>query len=230
MKLKLFFAVILIGAFLAVSRGPWFLVKKIDCQLNQYPCPLNLEPILLNFVGRSIFTLNSGEVTRQLSNFDSTLTEIQLKKQLPDKIRLDLFRRQPLAEVKSTASAEQEKVYYLDKSGFIFVPIIPIGSKLPELRWPTELGLVEGETPFSQNAAQLINTLAAYYVSFEVITRLPEPVYLVKTTLGPEALVNAEGDFAATVGSLQFILSHIKMEDKLPVKIDLRFDKPILTY
>jgi len=229
-KFKLLLVVILIGAFLVLSRSTLFKIRIIDCQLNHYPCPLSLEPVLLSFVGKNIFTFNSGAATRQLTNFDPTLTEINFKKRLPDRLMIDLRRRLPLAVIKSVKQANQEKVFYLDKTGFIYIPPQLLNQPLSEVWWPAELALIEGESVLSLDLAKLINTLGAYYVNFVHLTRLPEPVYLVKTTAGPEAVIPAQEDFAARVASLQFILSNIKMGEPVPEKIDLRFDKPILIY
>ena len=43
-------------------------------------------------------------------------------------------------------------------------------------------------------------------------------------------LFSKEKEYASQVASLQFILSRSKIEGKIPQKIDLRFDKPVLTY
>lgn len=43
-------------------------------------------------------------------------------------------------------------------------------------------------------------------------------------------LFSREKEYASQVASLQFILSRSKIEGKIPQKIDLRFDKPVLTY
>lgn len=223
-------ALVLIAAVISASRLNLFQIRMINCQLNHYPCPLSLEPVLLAFVGNNIFTFNSGSATRQLNNFDPTLTEINFKKRLPDRLTIDLLRRLPLAVIKSVKQASQEKVFYLDKTGFIYTPPQLLNQPLPEVWWPAELALVEGKSVLSLDLAKLINTLGAYYVNFAHLTRLPEPVYLVKTTAGPEAVIPAQEDFAARVGSLQFILSNIKIGEPVPEKIDLRFDKPILTY
>ena len=43
-------------------------------------------------------------------------------------------------------------------------------------------------------------------------------------------LFSKEIEYALQVASLQFILERSKIEGKIPSKIDLRFDKPVLTY
>ena len=225
--LKLVVAVILLAGAVGLSRWGFFSVKSIDCRLNHYPCPLQLEPVLLSFLGKNIFSLKTGTISRQLASFDSTLTEINVSRSLPDKLIINLIRRQPLALIQLQPDGGE---FYLDKTGFVYLPSLPARQPLPQVLWPRETPLAEGDSVLSRSLAQLINTLTAYYVGFSQVVRLPEEVYLVKTTLGPEAVISATADFAPAVGSLQFILTNLKIGEPLPAKIYLRFDKPILTY
>ena len=43
-------------------------------------------------------------------------------------------------------------------------------------------------------------------------------------------IIGKDKDFSSQVASLQFILNRSKIEGKIPTKIDLRFDKPVLKY
>ena len=230
MKLKLLLLLIILVLPLLGWRLSLFTIKRIDCQLNHYPCPLNLEPKLLNFIGQNIFSFNQSAAVTELINFDPTLTDIGIRKHLPDQLRLNLVRRIPTAVIKNVAQTDSSQWQEIDKTGFVFSPLKNSDQSLPEVRWPEEIVLPQGESPLSLNLAKLINTLAAYYVNFEHLTRLAEPVYLIVTTAGPEAVIAADTDFAPRIASLQFILSNIKIGETMPTKIDLRFDKPTLTY
>lgn len=220
-------ALILIAGLIWAGQGEVFRIKAIDCRLNHYPCPLSLEPVLLTFIGRNIFTFSAASASRQMAAFDSTLTGSTINKQLPDRLLIDLSRRLPLALIKLQAEGRE---YWLDKSGFIYPAAVNPGQPLPVVLWPENLPLVEGESEPGREIAGLINTLTAYYVNFDYLTRLADGSYLVKTVVGAEAVIPDGSDFPARVGSLQFILSNLKIGEPLPVKIDLRFDKPILTY
>lgn len=240
MKLKLLILVMIVAATAAILvRGVNFKIKEIDCQLNHYPCPLSLEPVLLSFIDKNIFELKAQSVERQLLSFDPTLTEISIDKYLPDRLRIDAVRRLPVARIKlvtdlvaeaSVSAQVTDNNFYLDKSGFVYRPPVLLNQPLPEVWWPESLPLIEGESPLSLNLAQLIDTLAAYYVNFEQIVRLPEGVYLIITQAGLQALIPTDADFASRVASLQFILTNLKIGEASPKKIDLRFDKPVLTY
>lgn len=223
---KLALTLVLIAGVVRFGPG-LFKIRVIDCRLNHYPCPLQLEPVLLGFRGRNIFSLSAGLVSRQLMSFDPTLIEVKVSKTLPAKLMLDLTRRLPVAVIKIQPDGPE---FYLDKTGFVYLPPTLLNQPLAAVLWPKELPLSEGESGLSLNLAQLINTLVAYFVAYTEVARLSDETYLVKTALGPEAVIKADADFTSPVASLQFILTNIKIGEASPVKIDLRFDKPILIY
>jgi len=47
---------------------------------------------------------------------------------------------------------------------------------------------------------------------------------------GTTLLVKKENDYSKTLASLQLILKNIRIEGKWPLKIDLRFRRPVLSY
>ncbi len=76
---------------------------------------------------------------------------------------------------------------------------------------------------------KLKNLLQASGLEIEAIKSLDESF---EATLSGNLLVlfSKEKEYSNQVASLQFILSRSKIEGKIPQKIDLRFDKPVLTY
>ncbi len=240
-------AAVLIFLVIIADRLSIFKIRNVDCQLSHYVCPLKLEPVLLSFVGQNVFRFNIASAANQLVTFDPTLSEVSVKKKLPNELTIRLERRLPIAAVRIADSIDfpaltsseagtlavtlSDKEYFIDKTGFVYRPAVAPSQNLPQVDWPGSLPLTEGQSRPLANVAKLINTLSAYYVSFVEIARLPnEPVYVVVTGSGEEAIIADASDFAAPVASLQFILTNIKMGESKPVKIDLRFDKPVLTY
>lgn len=232
---------------MVVDRVAWFKINRVDCQLNHYVCPLNLEPILLSFLDKNIFRFDSGSAANQMMAFDPTLTDIKVKKRLPNILEIRLERRLPVAAIKiadkiefsgfdSSDSASlavnlTDRLFYIDKTGFVYRPTVVVSQALPQIDWPDSLPIIEGESTPMANLAMLINTLAAYYVNFSEIARLGEKaVYVVATSEGPLAIIPDGNGFVQPVASLQFILTNIKIGERIPKKIDLRFDKPVLTY
>ena len=77
---------------------------------------------------------------------------------------------------------------------------------------------------------KFIIALNEYFISSQKIIWLPPSIIEMQTAKGPYVVINLEKDISASIASLQYILSGFKIDEVLPVKIDLRFDKPILSY
>jgi len=245
-SLAFFPAFFLIISSVIVSRLTIFSLKKITCELDQYPCPLNFEPALVNFYQRNIFTLKKQQVVSTLMAFDIDLAEVKVVKKFPNQLLITLKKRQPIAQLvpflnldfiglDSTASATISGVmtnqfFQLDKSGEIFVAGHQPASLFPLVAVPETFNFELKVSPASQQISQLIQSLQEHYVNFNSLAWLNQSLAVVKTTLGSYAIINPSQSINSQIASLQFILSGFKIGESLPKKIDLRFDKPVLTF
>jgi hypothetical protein len=239
-------AAFLIGLAVLLSRSQVFNLRKITCRLDNHLCPLEFEPILVNLHGQNIFKLNQPTIISQLQDFDPTLADIDINKRLPDGLTISMKRRLPVAQIVSvidlqfqgltgTQSATlsgqfKDQFFQLDKSGEIFSVSNQKNPRLSTILVPDSLNLNLGQNDLSQTLASLVNALKAYYVSFDSLAWLKETVAVIKTSAGIYAVLDLSKSINSQVASLQYILSNIKIEEELPTKIDLRFDKPVLTY
>ncbi len=231
---------------LLLGRLKIFNLKKISCKLDNHPCSLELEPILVTLYDQNIFKLDKKTLSNQLSQFDPTLTDISISKKLPNQLTLDLKRRLAIAQLVvasklefdslgSTASASlsaqiTDQFFSLDKSGDVFKKDQANQSQLPQILVPDSSNIDLGITPFTQTIATLINTLSQHYLNWQTIAWLNLDQVIIQTNLDIYAVINPQKPINSTVASLQYVLSNIKIDSKVPSKIDLRFDKPILTY
>ncbi len=245
-SLAFFPAFFLVISSVIVSRLTIFSLKKITCELDQYPCPLNFEPALVNFSQRNIFTLKKQQVVSTLMAFDIDLAEVKVVKKFPNQLLITLKKRQPIAQLvpflnldfiglDSTASATISGVmtnqfFQLDKSGEIFVAGHQPASLFPLVAVPETFNFELKVSPASQQISQLIQSLQEHYVNFNSLAWLNQSLAVVKTTLGSYAIINPSQSINSQIASLQFILSGFKIGESLPKKIDLRFDKPVLTF
>ena len=245
-SLAFFPAFFLVISSVIVSRLTIFSLKKITCELDQYPCPLNFEPALVNFYQRNIFTLKKQQVVSTLMAFDIDLAEVKVVKKFPNQLLITLKKRQPIAQLvpflnldfiglDSTASATISGVmtnqfFQLDKSGEIFVAGHQPASLFPLVAVPETFNFELKVSPASQQISQLIQSLQEHYVNFNSLAWLNQSLAVVKTTLGSYAIINPSQSINSQIASLQFILSGFKIGESLPKKIDLRFDKPVLTF
>lgn len=245
-SLAFFPAFFLVISIVILSRLSIFSLKKITCQLDQYPCPLNFEPVLVNFYQRNIFTLKKQQVVSTLTAFDADLAEVEVVKKLPNQLLITLKRRQPIAQLvpflnldfigrDSTASATisgemTNQFFQLDKSGEIFMAGHQPTSLFPLVAVPEDFNFELKVSPATQQISQVIQSLQEHYVSFHLLAWLNQSLAVIKTSLGSYAIINPSQSIKPQIASLQFILSGIKIGESLPKKIDLRFDKPVLTF
>jgi hypothetical protein len=239
-------ALVLIIVVILLSRLKVFSLKKITCTIDSHPCSLRFEPILVNLYQQNIFKLDKKTLVNQLKSFDSTLTGISVAKKLPDSINLNLSRRTAIAQVipsfdlqfealDSSASASisatlSKEFFKLDQNGELFSSSQKLEPQLQKIIVSSSHSLVLGQSTVSKFLASLLLTLKAHYVNIDTIALLPSNQVIIKTQLGPYAILNSDQPLNSTVASLQYVLTNIKIDLNLPSKIDLRFDKPVLTY
>jgi len=236
---------ILIGLGIFLAQFKVFNLKKIDCFINDNPCSLKFEPLLVNLYQQNIFKLNKKNLISQLQYFDPTLTEIQVTKKLPHHLIINMTRRLPIAQLalsdnldfiglnssqSATLSGQiKDKLFKLDKTGEVFDTINQPQPDLPLVQLNINQNLQLGKTDLSCQIAALINQLNSYFVSFNLLAVF-DSFFVIKTALGPYAVISSQKAFNSQVASLQYVLTNIKIDQSLPAKIDLRFDKPILSY
>ncbi|MEA3354913.1 MAG: hypothetical protein U9Q63_00290 [Patescibacteria group bacterium] len=207
--------------------------------MDNHQCSLEFEPFLVQLVGQNIFKLKKNQISNQLLEINHQLSDIKIKKTLPNSLSIDMKKRQAVAKIiivedlefiglNSTQSAVitgtiNDKYFYLDKSGEIYKRKVFLDEKLP-------LILVKSLPSDSQFFSNIISTLNDYYVGFEKLAKISKNTIVVKTSLGPFSILDQNKSMAAQAATLQFVLSNIKIGERLPIKIDLRFDKPILSY
>ena len=237
---------LLIFTIYYLSQSQFFSIKQINCQLDNFPCPLKLEPILINSRNKNIFTFSKANIKNQLTSFDFNFADIQIKKRLPQTLIITINSRLPLAQLApvknlqftaltSTASATLSgeivnQFYNLDNSGTVYTQSDQQASDLALVLIPENQPISLGRSDISQLIVEIINSLQEHFVSFESIAWLNQDVLIVKTIPPSYAVFNIHKSFSSQVASLQYILAGSKIEKELPTKIDLRFDKPVLTY
>ena len=229
-----------------LSRSQFFSIKEINCQLDNFPCPLKLEPILIDSRNKNIFTFSKASIKDKLNSLDLNFADIQIKKQLPQTLIIIINSRLPLAQLvpvknmefaalTSTASASLSgqlinQFYNLDSSGTVYSQSDQQKSDLPLVLIPENQPISLGRSDISELIVKIINALQEHFVSFEFISWFNSDVLIVKTIPSTYAILNIHKSFSSQVASLQYILAGSKIEKELPAKIDLRFDKPVLTY
>lgn len=191
-------------------------IKKIECQINKTPCGQEIEGELREFLDQNFFLLNPKQKIKELKPSHPHWQEIKIKKIPFNKISVEITTYLPVACLKV-----KEEVFLLDKEGVI-VGDIDVNPGLPEIE--TE----KFEKEIVKKALEVIFLVEQYSLSYKRI-KIEDQNKLV-LYLGETEVFLPREELAAKIASLQMIISRAKIEGKLPVKIDLRFKKPVVAY
>jgi len=226
--LKLILALILTSPFFffyLLLKSPAFLVKNIVVTTD-YDITVNREigKVLENVRGQNIFFVNEKDLGEKVKSADIKIREVDVEKQFLGKILVGIKSRQALAVVPVGVS-----FFLVDKEGLIFseeretsgLPIINlslqnigVGSRIDEKKGGKAVLLILDSLKGKEEV-----------ISISVIEEEIQ-MWLQETLV----LFPAEGEVDTKVNALQMVLSRFKIEGKRPTKIDLRFEKPIVTF
>lgn len=184
-------------------------IEKIECQINKTPCTEEVKKEFEEFLGQNFFLVNP-----QVSH--PHWEKIKIKKIPFNKILVEITTRQPVV-----CLLIEDKTLLLDKEGVVLWEV-EVNPGLPEIE--TE----RFEKEKVKRALEAIFLLNQYSLSFERI-KIKNQDDLVLFLPETEVFLPTE-KLAQQIASLQMIINRAKIEGKLPVKIDLRFKKPVVKY
>lgn len=230
--------------------GPWLKIKKIDCQEEGLKCLPETEEKLKNLVeGKSFFLLSSAKVKEEFLKENPFKKEVEIKKIFPQKIKFQIRKRKPIAGIareleidsgESSSSGKikpefeiEKEIFLIDENGFLLektdktdLPLILIDSSKD---FDLEAGkLIDNEGVIK--ALEILNKLRFGLIEVKVV-RLELPGKMeVWLKNGVMAVFSLTKETDIQVDSLQFIVSRAKIIGETIKKIDLRFEKPVISY
>lgn len=208
-KKKLFSTILVLSVFAILFYFGKSKIEKIDCQINKTPCGEELEKEFEEFLGQNFF-LSHSKVSHP------HWEKIKIRKIPFNKILVEITTRQPVA-----CLLVENKALLLDQEAVV-VKEIDINPGLPEIE--TE--------KFNQEevkkALEVIVLARQYSLTFERI-KIENQRGLVLLLSETEVFLPTE-ELPSKIASLQMIISRAKIEGKMPIKIDLRFKKPVITF
>lgn len=234
---------LLIFFLLALSQLKIFRIKNVVCKFYQYPCPLLYQPILVSINHQSIFQLDPKQLKTQFQQLDPTLTDVLVKKKLPNKVVIELQRHQPIANLISLDQLDYDPnatdsaltvgsfkaSFLLDDSGYLFSDS-QIKSDLPQIFLSPSFNLPVSYQPPATTISQLLNLFEQNYQKANHFYFINPNLILVEFDQPFLVLIDPTQPLTKTVTTLQYVLTNIKINQQLPKKIDLRFDQPVLIY
>lgn len=219
----LIFTSLFIGFYLFLRSEP-LLIKNIIVTTD-YDIAANSElvKILENTRNQNIFWLNDKTISEQIKATDLKIKEVLVQKKFPGKILVEIKSRQALAAV-----AVADKFFLIDKEGLVFdekkevagLPILELGLQ--------NIGL---GSRIDENKKNILVILEALKGKEEVVSILTtEEETQMQLGGGTLILFPPTNEINAKLNALQTILDRFRIEGKRPAKIDLRFEKPVVSF
>jgi len=210
-----------------VFTGDLFKIKNISCQQKGLPCDEKIITLFQEALGQNIFLLKTRYLQEKIIKMTPQYRRINIQKRLPETLVITIMPREPFAKVE----ASNGKQVMVDEEGRV-LETTAYNLKLPKLlvyvlpqaydQLLVDQKLIAG--------LELIKLLQNSYLNFEYISYPNETTLTVIMSDRVIASFSAQKDLNTQVDSLQYILRHSRMKDKEIRTIDLRFQKPIITF
>lgn len=230
------------------SQSQVFRVEEVICQEEFISCPQEVIDRLELLVGRNIFFLEEEDFESQILAQTPEVASLKFSRRLPDRVLVLIELRRgvnALANYSPAAfsfdfltatisanvkfpSKSHPGYFLLDNQAKIFA--LAQNSPLPKVLLPDDYPLVVGQiiSDPGVNATAKIARLALMSENPVVLG----PKGLIYTVLqeGILAIFSDKKDPATQVATLQLIVARARIESKIPQRVDLRFDKPVVSY
>jgi len=195
--------------------------------------------------GKNLIFLKKKEIVGKILSNHQIIKDLKIKRVLPDKLIFKLEKRKGVAVLGFELNLEEKEAtfsgkpvfettkdfYMVDEDGVVVKK--ENDSFLPLILLSEQLNLNIGQqVPQSQiiEAIKFLTTLRLNLLEPK-IAKITSPYSLtVWLKDGEEIVFSFKKEIQIQVDSLQFILSRSKIEGRRVKKIDLRFDKPVVTY
>jgi hypothetical protein len=135
-----------------------------------------------------------------------------------------------LDEEATPAAFPQETWFHLDTAGNLQPLSGLTDPSLPLIKVGSDLEFSTGISPISLKLTELVNHLNDAYVQWVTLTFFSKERVTITSNLGPVAILNPSQPLKKTIATLQYILANLKIGEKLPKTIDLRFNQPVLSF
>ncbi|TSC54302.1 MAG: cell division protein FtsQ [Microgenomates group bacterium LiPW_16] len=231
---KIFFPLFLISLLALIYFGlklEPFLVKNIVVTTDYDPAEnKELVKILENYRGQNIFLVNEKELVERLKSKDIKIKEVKVLREFPGKILVNIEKRQALAAISSG-----NNFFLVDKEGLVFgeeqqvsgIPVLSFGEANEQIGLQN-IGIGSRIDERNKNVLVILDSLKGKEEVQSVTVMEGE----IQMRLRGETLVlfSATSEVNTKINALQMILTRFRIEGRKPSKIDLKFEKPVVTF
>lgn len=201
---------LLVFLYFAQSR-----IEILECQINQTPCPQEIEEEFKVFLDKNFFLYDPSPDLKTIKASYPHWQKLVVRKLPFKKIVIAITTRQPAA-----CLLMKDRHFFVDQEAVILHEV-KTNPGLPEI----EVQKFQEEE--IRKGLQAIALLEQYSLAFERLKIEDSQLILF---LPAAKVFLPSNDLSFKIASLQMILSQGKIEGKLPKTIDLRFIKPVISY
>jgi hypothetical protein len=223
----------LLGFLYAVFNSDLLRVKNLACFIGEERCSQELWAGIFNLVsGKPIISLSENLLEKKIKDKYPQFEGAEIKLKSFNSLIIRLEEKQPFALF--NFESQPEMAWLVDRTGIVLGETTG-GAGFPEVS-VKNLGEIKISEGIDLRQSSLESAL-------EILGILPEKGIEIKTALiekekdkmeirasGWSALFSLNKDGKTQVDSLQLILSRAKIEGTLPGLIDLRFEKPVISF
>lgn len=199
-------------------------ISRVTCLTDYGACPDYLQVRVPNLVG--LKWVDPIQTTALSQNFADVpeVKKITVEKKLPGSVTVNIVLRKPLGVVYSTLNRAQVAT---DDTGILFA--LRDTTNLPRLvvDSPLEIG---GKLNTTEFTALTMLYQTSVVEQTELSAKIVDSALEIKNTTGQIIILSLIRQDTNWQYSLQAILTRSKIDGKVPQKIDLRFEDPVVVY
>lgn len=165
-----------------------------------------------------------GQVSADLLRDNALVGDVIIKKKYPNTLQITAVARKPFV----IAGIEEER-YLLDKQGIVLKKY-PIETGLPLIR----IAVAQGEPGVEISDQEVLAAVhflreTRTFISVREITQYDTMSLRAQSTTMSIVFARSS-DIQLLIRTLQTVLAGFKIKGTLPTTVDLRFDKPVVTF
>lgn len=179
------------------------------------------------FYGKSIFAINTLESQGKLVEAFQGAKEIKIIKKYPSTINVRVTERTPVALVYNSNSAD---FFLVDEEGYILGIVDKDKTNLPKINYAGEIKVgTFVDKRMVPLYLELVNSLNSENLNVSSVSFYPKYA-LVYVNDGIETFISNDRDKLESAKTISALIKQLVLEGKRISKIDLRYDKVIVSY
>lgn len=211
--------------FVAVF-SPLFEIKDVRIKDDQDCLKNSNYKIEEQFIGKNLIFLNTQKLSQNAKDMIVCLKEVKIKKNFPTQIILSINAKSPIASIAESDFQITEDGLVIKKDDRLNLPTIFLSEGVkstfnPNTKIEDKSIIAATKIAAGLLKSDFIPTTIRIIASDEIVVYSPQNGFVV---------FSSEKDIDFQVNSLQLILARSKIDASKIAKIDLRFDKPVISY